>query len=119
MPTPPVKFPKPNRSPGKPPVRKGDNNGAGPGPGSGQNWRGLVLLFLTLLSILALYYAFVHPGVAQQEMTQAQLFQLIKQNRVDNIVNEPDQSTGMRTLTGTFVKLPNAAPGSPDATSGA
>ncbi len=65
MSTPPVKFPKPNRSTGKPPVRKNDANGTGgPGPGSDQNWRGLILLFLTVLSMLALYYALIHPGVA-------------------------------------------------------
>ena len=119
MSTPPVKFPKPNRSTGKPPVRKNDGNGSSPGPGGEQNWRGLILLFLTVLSMLALYYALIHPGVAQQEMTQAQLFDLIKQGRVTKIVNEPDQSTGVRTLTGTFTKLPGAAPGSTDATEGA
>ena len=90
MPTPPVKFPKPNRSPGKPPVRKNDGNGSAPGPGSDQNWRGLILIFLTVLSMFALYYALKFPGIAQQEMTQAQLFQLIKDGRVTTIVNEPD-----------------------------
>ena len=120
MSTPPVKFPKPNRSPGKPPVRKPDGgNGAGPGPGSEQNWRGLILLFLTVLSMLALYYALIHPGVAQQEMTQAQLFDLIKQNRVTNIINEPDPSTGIRMLTGTYKKQVTTATGTTDAGEGA
>src|SRR5476651_664059 len=100
MPTPPVKFPKPNRSTGKPPVRKNDGNGSGPGPGSDQNWRGLILLFLTVLSMLALYYALIHPGVTQQEMTQADLFKLIHEGRVATLINEPDPSTGIRTLTG-------------------
>ena len=118
MPTPPVKFPKPNRSSGKPPVRKNDNNGTGSGPGSDSNWRGLVLLSLTLLAMFALYYALRYPGIAQQELTQAQLFDLIKDGRVDTIVNEPDPSTGMRTLTGTYHKLPNAVAGTPQAAEG-
>jgi cell division protease FtsH len=119
MPTPPVKFPKPNRSPGKPPVRKSDGNGSTPGSGSDQNWRGIVLLFLTVLSMLALYYALIHPGIAQQEMTQAQLFDLIKQGRVTTLINEPDPSTGIRTLTGTYKKPISAAPGAPETGEGA
>jgi cell division protease FtsH len=111
MPTPPVKFPKPNRSSGKPPVRKNDGgNNAGPGPGSEQNWRGLVLLLLTLLSIIALTYALVHPNLAQQEINQAQLFDLIKQGKVTSIVNEPDSSTGGRNLTGTYLRPISTAP---------
>jgi preprotein translocase subunit YajC len=96
MPTPPVKFPKPNRSSGKPPVRKSDSNGTGGTPGSEQNWRGLILLFLTVLCMLTFYYLLIHPGVTQTEMTQAQLFDLIKAGRVTSIVNEPDPSTGIR-----------------------
>jgi len=119
MSNPPVKFPKPNRSSGKPPVRKNDANGSGPGPGSEQNWRGLILLFLTVLSMLALYYALIHPGVTQQEMTQAQLFDLIKEGKVTSIVNEPDPSTGIRTLTGTYKRSPSTTPGSPDSGEGA
>jgi cell division protease FtsH len=119
MPTPPVKFPKPNRSSGKPPVRKSDGNGSSSGPGSDQNWRGIVLLFLTVLSMLALYYALIHPGVAQQEMTQAQLFDLIKAGKVTTLVNEPDPSTGIRTLTGTYKKPISAVPGAPDTGEGA
>ena len=78
MPTPPVKFPKPNRSSGKPPVRKSDGNGNGstPGPGSDQNWRGLILLTLTVLMMCALWSVVTHPGIAQEQMTQAQLFDL-------------------------------------------
>ncbi len=44
-------------------------------------------------------------------MTQAQLFQLIKEGKVTSIVNEPDPSTGIRTLTGTYKKPVSAAPG--------
>jgi cell division protease FtsH len=119
MSTPPVKFPKPNRSPGKPPVRKGDGNGSSPAPGSEQNWRGLILLFLTVVLMLALYYAMIHPGVTQQEMTQAQLFSLIKEGRVTTLVNEPDPSTGIRTLTGTYKSAANAVAGSNEAAAGA
>jgi cell division protease FtsH len=113
MPTPPVKFPKPNRTPGKPPVRKNDGNGSGPNPGSDQNWRGLILLTLTVLSMCALYYALRYPGIAQQELTISQLFDAIGQNRVLSIVNEPDQATGVRTLTGEYQKPASALPGAP------
>ena len=69
--------------------------------------RGLILLILTLLSIGALYDALIRAPIAQQEMTQAQLFDLIKQGRVTSIINEPDPSTGIRTLTGTYTKAVN------------
>src|ERR1700677_2020941 len=98
MSTPPVKFPKPNRTPGKPPVRKSDGNGTGPGPGSEQNWRGLILLTLTVFLMFALYYAVIHPGLAQQEMTQSDLFDKIKAGKVITLVNEPDPSTGIHLL---------------------
>jgi len=114
MPPPPVKFPKPNRSSGKPPVRKGDGNGSAPGPGSEQNWRGLILLTLTVLSMCALYSVLTHPVMAQQEMTQAQLFDLIKAGKVTSIVNEPDPATGIRMFTGTYKKPVSAAPGAPE-----
>jgi cell division protease FtsH len=113
MSTPPVKFPKPNRSPGKPPVRKSDGNGTGPGPGSEQNWRGLILLTLTVFLMFALYYAVIHPGLAQQEMSLSDLFDKIKAGKVVTLVNEPDPSTGIHLLTGTYKKpisnAPNAA----------
>jgi cell division protease FtsH len=114
MSTPPVKFPKPNRTPGKPPVRKSDGNGTGPGPGSEQNWRGLILLTLTVLLMFALYYAVIHPGLAQQEMTQADLFDKIKAGKVVTLVNEPDPSTGVHLLTGTYKKPVSNAPNAPE-----
>jgi cell division protease FtsH len=116
MPTPPVKFPKPNRSSGKPPVRKSDGSGpgSGPGPGNEQNWRGLVLLCLTLLSIVAFTVMLLRPNLAQQEMTQSQLFDMIKQGRVTEIVNEPDPSTGVHLLTGTYKKPVSSAPNAPE-----
>jgi cell division protease FtsH len=114
MPNPPVKFPKPNRNPGKPPVRKNDGgNGNGQGPGNDQNWRGLTLLTLTILSILALYYALKFPGMAEQEITQQQLFDYIKAGHITDIVNEPDASTGIRYLTGKYEKPISNAPNSP------
>jgi len=119
MPTPPVKFPKPNRTPGKPPVRKGDGNGSGPGPGNDQNWRGIILLSVTILLMCVLYYALIHPGVTQQDLTQAQLFDLIKTDKVTKLVNEPDLSTGIRYLTGTYKKPASSAPGAPDTGEGA
>jgi cell division protease FtsH len=114
MPTPPVKFPKPNRNSGKPPVRKNDGNGPTPGPGNEQNWRGIVLLFLTVLSMLALYYALIHPGVAQQDMKLSQLFDLIKAGKVTNIVIDSDQSTGIRTLTGSYMRPATNVAGAPE-----
>ena len=113
MPTPPVKFPKPNRTPGKPPVRKGDGNGSSPGPGNDQNWRGIILLSVTILLMCVLYYALIHPGVTQQDLTQAQLFDYIKDGKVTKLVNEPDPSTGIRYLTGTYKKA-GATPGAAD-----
>ncbi len=112
MSTPPVKFPKPNRSSGKPPVRKSDGNGSAPGPASEQNWRGLVLLSLTILFVVALFYSLRYPSLVQQEISQAQLFDLIKAGKVETIVNEPDPSTGLRMFTGFYKRpvsnLPNA-----------
>jgi cell division protease FtsH len=114
MPTPPVKFPKPNRSPGKPPVRKNDGNGPTPGPGSEQNWRGLILLFLTVMMMLALFYALRYPGIAQQQMTETQLFDLIKAGKVTSLINEPDPSTGVRMFTGTYKKDASSQPNAPE-----
>ncbi len=112
MSTPPVKFPKPKRNSGKPPVRKGDGNGNGPtpGPGGDQNWRGLLLLFTAAVAIVALYFAIVHPGMAQEDISQARLFELIKAGKVETIVNEPDPSTGLRMLTGTYKRPVSGAP---------
>ena len=118
MPTPPVKFPKPNRNPSKPPVRKSDGNGNGNGGNQGggteQNWRGLLLLSLTFLAVFAFYWVAMHPNLVQQEITETRLFELIKQGKVESIVNEPDPSTGIRMLTG-FYKTPSSnAPNAPE-----
>jgi cell division protease FtsH len=111
-----VKFPKPQRNSGKPPVRKTtENNGAAPGPGSEQNWRGLLLLSLTMLAVFAFYYVAMHPSLVQEDMTQARLFELIKQGKVEDIVNEYDPSTGVRILTGKYKKAVSTAPGAQEA----
>jgi cell division protease FtsH len=115
MPNPPVKFPKPNRSAGKPPVRKNDGNGNGQGPSNDQNWRSLTLITTAVIAALALYCALKFPGMAQQEITQQQLFDFIAQGRVTSIVDEPDASTGNRYLTGTFNKPISTAPNAPEA----
>ncbi|HUB66000.1 MAG TPA: ATP-dependent zinc metalloprotease FtsH [Candidatus Methylacidiphilales bacterium] len=113
MPTPPVKYPKPNRNTGKPPVRKGDNDGNNqtPGPGSEPNWKGMLLLSVTMMLLVALYYLAVHPTVTQETMRLSQLIDLVKAGRVDTIVNEPDPSTNNRLFTGTYDKPLSNAPG--------
>ena len=113
MPTPPVKFPKPNRSSGKPPVRKNDGNGSGPGPSNDQGWRSILVVSLTILAVIALYYTVKYPNLVQQQMTQDDLIKLIHEGNVTKIVNQPDPTTGLRMLTGTYKKpvsnAPNAA----------
>jgi hypothetical protein len=80
--------------------------------GSRPSWRGLLLLTLAVLAILALYYALKYPAVSQQEISQAQMFELMKEGRVVTLVNEPDASTGIRYLAGVYhmpvSNLPNA-----------
>jgi cell division protease FtsH len=109
MPTPPVKFPKPSRNSGKPPVRKGDGNGNGPtpAPNGEKNWVGPGLIFLTVMAILAFYWVATHPNMVDQKMSLDKLFDLVRQNRVTKIINEPDPSTGLRMFTGTY-KNPTA-----------
>ena len=104
MPTPPVKYPKARRSPTKPPVRKDEGNGGFPAPGGEQNWKGMAMVCLLLVGLLFLYYVVVHPNLVQQDITQEQLFNLIKTNKVESIVNEVDPSTNQHALTGTYKK---------------
>ncbi len=115
MPTPPVKYPKSRRSSGKPPVRKGEgNNGGAPTPPTDQSWRGILLASLTILMVILLYYAMIHPSVVQEEMTQTRLFDLIKQGKVESIVNETDPSTNQHMLTGTYKHPVSNVPNSPE-----
>ena len=102
MPTPPDSFPESGRAPGR-----------------RQNARGLALLIVTILVIGGLYFALTHPEVTPQELTQAQLFDLIKAGRVTTLVNEPDPSTGIRNLVGTYRKPVSSVPGAPLAGEGA
>jgi len=112
MPTPPVKFPKPPRSSGKPPVRKGDGNSPTPGPNGDKNWVAPSLVFIMALAMILFYWVTTHPNMVQQEMSLSRLFDLIKDEKVVSIINEPDPSTGLRMLTGTY-KAPTQ--NSPDA----
>jgi len=113
MPTPPVKFPKPNRSSGKPPVRKSDGNGSAPGPGSEQNWRGLILLSVFMICALAFYYVALHQPL-QDDITQDKLFQAIRANKVESIFNEPDPTTNTRVFTGVYKRPSSPASGAPE-----
>jgi hypothetical protein len=100
-------------------IQKSADPGSLPGSGRGPAWRGLILLTLTVLLVGGFFYVMTFPCVAPQEMTQAQLFELIKEDRVTSIVNEPAPSTGIRMLTGTYKKAVNAVPGAPDNGEGA
>jgi cell division protease FtsH len=103
MPTPPVKFPKARRNSGKPPVRKGDGSGNGsPATPPDQSWRGMLLMFLLVMVAVVFSWTFIHPALAEEDITQQRLFDLIKQHKVISIVNQVDPSTGLRSLTGTY-----------------
>ncbi len=63
----------------------------------------MLLLFLALMGILILSYAVIHPSMVQEDITQTDLFTLIKANKVDSIVNEIDPSSNQHFLTGTYL----------------
>jgi cell division protease FtsH len=113
MPTPPVKYPKSRRNSAKPPIRKDDNGNGAPGPAGDQNWRGMLLIFTTVVAVIILYYAMIHPTLVQQEITQTKLFELIKDGRVDSLVNEVDPSTNLHMLTGTYKVQATNTPNAP------
>jgi len=94
-----------------PSVRKSD--AAGSIPGRRPTWRGLILLLLTVFLTFAIYSLFIHPSLVQQEISEAQLLGLVKAGRVKSIINEPDPSTGICFLTGTFISAPKAASAAP------
>ena len=87
--------------------------------GNGRNWRVPILAGLTVIVICAICYAVISSPGTPREMNQAQLFDLIKQGRVTSIVNEPDPSTGIRTLTGTYKEAVGAIAGAIDSREGA
>jgi cell division protease FtsH len=119
MPTPPVKFPKAKPSSGKPPVRKGvDGNSPVPAPAGEQNWKGFLLLLMLAVAIFLFCYVTIHPGTVQEEITQARLFDLIHQGKVDEINIVPDSSSGMHMLKGKFRAPPLNAPTAPDVVHG-
>jgi ATP-dependent Zn protease len=68
------------------------------------NPRGLFVLTLTILALVFLYLELRHPSPAQQVVSQTQLIGWIKEGGVTQIFNQPDASTGIRYLTGTFSK---------------
>jgi cell division protease FtsH len=106
MPTSPVKFPKPRRNSGKPPVRKngGANNNGGnpPPPPTEQNWRGVILFTFIIVAVVLLYYAMIHPTIGEQDLSQKDLFAAIKAGKVTELVEQTDPSTGQRVLVGTY-----------------
>jgi cell division protease FtsH len=114
MPTPPVKYPKSRRNTAKPPVRKDENGGGAPGPAGDQNWRGMLLIFTTVVAVIFLYYAMIHPTMVQQEISQTKLFDLIKAGRVDSLVNEVDPSTNLHMFTGTYKQAVTTTPNAPE-----
>ena len=71
--------------------------------------RGLFVLTLTILALVSLYLVLRYPALSQQEISQTQLFAWIKDGGVTQIVNQPDASTGLRYLTGTFCKTGTSA----------
>src|SRR5580692_11413152 len=101
MSTPPVKFPKPRRNSGKPPVRKPggpSNNGNPPPPPAEQNWRGVILFTFIIVAVVLLYYAMIHPAIGEQDLSQKDLFAAIKANKVVDLSEQYDPSTGQRVL---------------------
>jgi cell division protease FtsH len=106
MSTPPVKFPKPRRNSGKPPVRKpggpGNNNGNPPPPPAEQNWRGVILFTFIIVAVVLLYYAMIHPSLGEQDLSQKDLFAAIKAGKVTELGEQYDPSTGQRVLVGTY-----------------
>jgi hypothetical protein len=64
--------------------------------------RGLFVLTLVILAAAVLYLELRYPGPIQQEVSQAQMFDWIKEGRVTQLTNQPDASTGIRYLTGAY-----------------
>ena len=62
------------------------------------------MVCVLLLVVAFLYYALIHPSLAPETMKQEKLFDLIKEKKVESIVNEVDPSTNQHALTGTYKK---------------
>ena len=99
-----------------PPVNIPESGGT---PGRKHKGLRLVLFVVTILGLFGFYYVLIHPAPAQQELTQAQLFSLIKAGKVVTLVNEPDPATGIRYLTGTYRKPVSSVPGATETGEGA
>ncbi|MCE0496596.1 MAG: AAA family ATPase, partial [Methylacidiphilales bacterium] len=63
--------------------------------------------------MISLYYLAVHPATTQDEMSLAQLVELVKAGKVESksIVYEPDPSSDTAVLTGTYQKATSGASG--------
>ena len=72
---------------------------------------GPILLILFLFSVWAFYNALLHPRTVVQNLTQAQLLDLVKAGRVSGLVQEPDRYSGVRTWNGTYTVPANSVPG--------
>lgn len=66
-------------------------------------WRNLILLILVVVGILA-FYSWQSSGPNVETISQAQMFDLIKANRVRSLVNYIDPSSGIHHLTGWYNK---------------
>jgi ATP-dependent Zn protease len=77
------------------------------------SWRGVIFLFLFVVALLAVYAYLKHPDKNVETLSQTQLFYLIREGRVQNIVNQQDPSSGMRHLVGWYTKPTDAASNTP------
>jgi hypothetical protein len=89
-----------------------------PSPGKARflrNWpgHGLVILALLLIGAFYFYYPLIYPKAVEQNITQAQLLELVKEGRVTSIVSEPEPYSGLRIWTGTFKEPANSVSGAP------
>jgi cell division protease FtsH len=101
MPESPVKFPKPKKN-AKPPVR---SNGEGNGSGNNDtNWRGMVIIFVSLGVILLAYYLSTNQSPIQQEKSLVELTQLLQNKKVKQVTFVREPTTGNTYLEGKFLR---------------
>ena len=77
------------------------------------SWRGVIFLFLFVVALLAVYAYVKHPDPNVETLSQTRLFDLIRDGRVLNIVNQLDPSSGTRHLAGWYTKPADAASNTP------
>ena len=76
---------------------------------------GFILLVMIIALVVGLVYELGFNRDTRENITQSQLFDLIKDGRVVSLVNEPDpNNNGIRTLVGIYRKPANDAPGAPE-----